>query len=348
MGNFDFRAIGLAVVLGTIGGAIFKYLTVPLPWMLGAMCFTTIAAMSGVKVAMPRQLRNGFVTILGVLLGSGFTPGVLGRMGEWVFTLAALVLWVFVAGGVAYVYLRRVAKHDKTTAFFGATPGGLAEMTLVGSQYGADPRVLSLVHTMRVMATVLIVPIWFRLEGLVGPLPAKATIGILEVALRDYGILAACAVVGAFIGIKFRLPAGTMLGPMAVSMAVHLTGVSEAQPPYEIVAAAQVVLGCAIGQRFAGSKLSVIARHASHGFVVTMIMLGLAILFAAVMTRVTPESFEALVLAYSPGGFAEMSLVALALSVDSALVASHHLFRIIFIITLAPLIFRRGVMKSST
>lgn len=348
MGSFDLRAIGLAVVLGTIGGALFKFLTVPLPWMLGAMCFTTIAAMSGVQVAMPRQLRNGFVTILGVLLGSGFTPAVLGRMDEWVFTLAALIVWIFVAGGIAYVYLRRVAGHDRTTAFFGATPGGLAEMTLVGSQYGADPRVLSLTHTVRVMATVLIVPIWFRLEGLVGPLPAKATIGILEVALRDYGILAACAVAGAYIGIKLRLPAGTMLGPMVVSMAVHLAGVSEAQPPYEIVAAAQIVLGCAIGQRFAGTKLSVIARHAAHGIVVTVIMLGLAILFAGMMARVTPESFEALVLAYSPGGFAEMSLVALALSVDSALVASHHLFRIVFIVSIAPWLFRRKIMKTST
>lgn len=341
MGNIDFRAMALAVALGTVGGALFKYLTVPLPWMLGAMCFTTIAAMSGVKVAMPRDVRNGFVTILGVLLGSGFTPAVLGRMGEWVFTLAALVVWIFAAGGIAYVYLRRVAKHDRTTAFFGATPGGLAEMTLVGSQYGADPRVLSLIHTVRVMATVLIVPIWFRLEGLVGPLPAKATIGILEVALRDYGVLAACAIVGAYIGIKLRLPAGTMLGPMAVSMAVHLGGFSDAQPPYEIVAAAQIVLGCSIGQRFAGSKPSAILRIAGHGLAVTMVMLGLAIVFASVMSRATNESFEALVLAYAPGGFAEMSLVALALSVDSALVAAHHLFRIVFIVSLAPLLFRR-------
>jgi uncharacterized protein len=346
MGNIDFRAMGLAVVLGTIGGAVFKWLTVPLPWMLGAMCFTTIAAMSGVKVVMPRNVRNGFVTILGVLLGSGFTPAVLGRLGEWGMTLAALTVWVFAAGGLSYFYLRRVAGHDKTTAFFGATPGGLAEMTLVGSQFGADPRVLSLIHTVRVMATVLIVPIWFRLEGLVGPLPAKATIGVLEVALNDYAILAACALVGAYIGVKFRLPAGTMLGPMAVSMAVHLGGFSEAQPPYEITAAAQIVLGCAIGQRFAGTRLSAVARIASHGLVVTLIMLGLAIAFAATMSRATDESFAALVLAYSPGGFAEMSLVALALSVDSALVAAHHLYRIVFIVSLAPLLFRRIVTKT--
>jgi uncharacterized membrane protein AbrB (regulator of aidB expression) len=46
------------------------------------------------------------------------------------------------------------------------------------------------------------------------------------------------------------------------------------------------------------------------------------------------------VLAYAPGGFAEMSLIALALSVDSAFVASHHLIRIILVVTLAPLLFR--------
>jgi uncharacterized membrane protein AbrB (regulator of aidB expression) len=33
----DWRALATAVVLGTVGGAVFKALSIPLPWMLGAM-----------------------------------------------------------------------------------------------------------------------------------------------------------------------------------------------------------------------------------------------------------------------------------------------------------------------
>ncbi|MFY7779807.1 MAG: AbrB family transcriptional regulator, partial [Tagaea sp.] len=57
--------------------------------------------------------------------------------------------------------------------------------------------------------------------------------------------------------------------------------------------------------------------------------------------RASGEPFSALVLTYAPGGFAEMSLVALALGADTALVASHHLFRIAFVVSLAPWLFGR-------
>ncbi|MFM8799169.1 MAG: AbrB family transcriptional regulator [Tagaea sp.] len=341
MGGVDLRALAITVAIGTLGGALFKWLTVPLPWMLGALCFTTAAAMRGAAIVMPRDLRNGFVTILGVMLGAGFTPAVLARIDQWAITLAGLVVWAVVAGALAYVYFRRVPGYDRTTAFFAATPGGLAEMTLVGGRMGGDVRVLSLTHAIRVMATVLIVPIWFRLEGLIGAASPGALVGLLDVSPRDYAVLGACAIFGALLGVKLRLPAATMLGPMALSAAVHLAGFSEAQPPYVLTAAAQVVLGCAIGQRFAGATLGGIARTVGHALAVTAIMLGLAIGFAAVLARASGEPFSALVLTYAPGGFAEMSLVALALGADTALVASHHLFRIAFVVSLAPWLFGR-------
>ena len=37
----DYRVLAQALVLGTIGGAVFNALNLPLPWMLGAMLFTS-------------------------------------------------------------------------------------------------------------------------------------------------------------------------------------------------------------------------------------------------------------------------------------------------------------------
>ena len=45
-------------------------------------------------------------------------------------------------------------------------------------------------------------------------------------------------------------------------------------------------------------------------------------------------------LAFAPGGLAEMSLIALALGIDAAYVSSHHVVRIFMIIVAAPLVFR--------
>jgi uncharacterized protein len=340
-GSFDWKAFFVTVALGTAGGALFRWLTIPLPWMLGAVTFTTVAAMSGaVRLTMPRPVRAGFLTILGVLLGASFTPAIISRMHEWVWTVVGLAVWAVVAGTGAYFYLRRFARFDKVTAFFAATPGGLAEMVLVGSQNGANVPTLALCHAVRVMLVVLVVPIWFRFEGLISPQQTQALVGIFDVAPVDYAILAACAIGGSFIGTRLGLPAAGMLGPLLCSVAVHLAGFTESQPPYLLTAAAQVVLGSAIGMRFAGTTPRSIASDAGHAAVATTIMLGFAILFAIGYARLPGQSFAGLVLAYAPGGFAEMSLIALALSVDSAFVASHHLIRIILVVTLAPLIFR--------
>lgn len=47
-----------------------------------------------------------------------------------------------------------------------------------------------------------------------------------------------------------------------------------------------------------------------------------------------------MLLAFAPGGVAEMSLVALALGIDAAYVATHHVVRIFIIVVAAPLLFR--------
>lgn len=51
------------------------------------------------------------------------------------------------------------------------------------------------------------------------------------------------------------------------------------------------------------------------------------------------EESEQILLSYSPGGLAEVSLVALAMDTDVAYIATHHMIRIAFVILLTPLAF---------
>ena len=49
--------------------------------------------------------------------------------------------------------------------------------------------------------------------------------------------------------------------------------------------------------------------------------------------------FPALWLAFAPGGLAEMTLISLAMGIDTAFVSTHHLLRVVFMVTAAPLVF---------
>jgi hypothetical protein len=56
--------------------------------------------------------------------------------------------------------------------------------------------------------------------------------------------------------------------------------------------------------------------------------------------RLTGLPYNAVLLALAPGGLPEMTLIALSLHIDLALVVSHHLVRVLFINVGVPLLFR--------
>jgi membrane AbrB-like protein len=127
---------------------------------------------------------------------------------------------------------------------------------------------------------------------------------------------------------------------MALSAAVHITGLTAAKPPAELVAAAQVVAGSAIGARFAGTAAITLLRLGIHALSATVIMISLAVAFAAVLNAAFGLPLPDLVLALAPGGLAEMSLVALALHADAAFVSTHHVARITMVVATAPVLHR--------
>jgi len=320
---------------------VFYLLRMPLPWMLGAMAATAAASIAGLPVAMLRSLRTVMVVVLGVMLGSAFTPEILARAGEWLLTLAGLFVYIVATGGVTYVYFRRVAGYGPITAFFTAMPGGLNEMILVGSAMGGDERLISLTHGARVLLVVFALVFGFRLFGDFSPSgTAGVNPGLLAIAPVDLAILAVCGLIGALLARMARLPAGPLLGAMILSALAHLLGLTASRPPSELVAVAQVVVGAAVGCRFAGVPVRMVATTAAHAAVGSVLMVAVAAILGGLLYAVTDIPLSALLLAYAPGGLAEMSLVAIALGLDAAFVATHHVVRIAIVVTLAPTFFR--------
>ena len=334
----------LALGLGAAGGFAFFRLHVPLAFMIGAMTATTAAAMAGARLMVPRRLRAVMVAILGVLLGSGFTPDLMGRLGEWSASIAGLLVYVALSGALGVAYLRRYGDYDRVTAYFAAMPGGFNEMVLLSAAHGGDDRTVSLSHTLRILMVVMTVPVWFQLVDGAAAGTRDWTLrglgpGLLELAPLDVALLAACTL-AAPVADRLRVPAGTLVGPMLASAAIHLLGLTTGKPPGLLVAAAQVVLGASIGCRFAGVPVARVLRTALVAAGLTAILLAVTVALAVGLHLLTGLSLPALVLAYAPGGLAEMSLVALSLHVDPAFVAAHHIVRILLVILLAPLAFR--------
>jgi uncharacterized protein len=330
--------LGLAIIIALIGAVVFVALNVPLPWMLGALFATTLASMANLRVAVPSSVRSPMIAVLGVLLGSGFNEEVLNGMGLWVPSLLALPLYILIMTVVAIVYLRAVAGLDLRTAYFASTPGGLGEMIILSDRMGGDMRTVSLIHATRVLVVVFAVPFTIRwAEGIaVSGMPERAASGMSATELL---VLLLSGVIGAVGAWLVRLPAPMLLGPMVASAAAHLLGFVHGAPPASVVAGAQLVIGASVGCRFKGVDpvRALIAMAASLGLVVIMLVMALA--FALALHALTGLPLMLLVLAYVPGGLAEMSIIAYALAADPTFVAAHHIVRIALVVFLAPLLF---------
>jgi len=337
----DLGQMAIALGAGVLGALAASAASLPLPWMLGPMIACTGLALFRAPIRGPQPLRPPMIMVLGVMLGSGFTPSMIDRAGEWAASLALLSAYIVVVGALAYPYFRKVGGYDRVTAYFAAMPGGLTEMMLVGGALGGDDRRIVLTHASRILLAVLAIPIFFRLTSDIDMTDrARFGVGLDEVSALDYAILIACGLIGAPLAKAIRLPAALLVGPMLISAAVHLAGFSAAQPPTVIVNLAQWVIGTVIGCRFVGVARGEILRVIGLSVGSTAMMLGVTALFALALHQMTGVRVDSVVLAYAPGGLAEMSLVALALGADVAFVATHHVVRIMLVVIAAPTAFR--------
>jgi uncharacterized protein len=215
--------VAAALAVGTLGGGLFAYLGVPLPWLLGALVFTTGSSIAGFTYAIPSGLRQSMIGVVGVMLGSTFTPERLSADADWLPSLVALPVYILVVGGVIYAYLRWRSDLDRTSVFFAAAPGGLSEMIALSDQMGGDVRSVSLVHATRLTFIVFTIPLLAALAGLDAPTAPPAG-GLAPLNAADVLALFVLALSGYALAARLLLPAAAFLGPLLGSTLAHITG----------------------------------------------------------------------------------------------------------------------------
>ncbi|MCA1971234.1 MAG: AbrB family transcriptional regulator [Caenispirillum sp.] len=331
----------LALALGACGGALFTWIGMPLSWMLGAMTAAGLAATFRLPVKASVAARPPMSAVIGTMLGSQFGPHTLESAATWWPALLGLAAYLLVAAAACNLYLRRVAKFDRATAYFSAMPGGLIDMVLLGAEKGGDERTIALMHSSRIFLVVLCLPPLLMLVTGADPrVGAAVWRPLADMGATDVLWFVATIAVGAGIGRLIRLPAPYLIGPMLASMALHWSGTSGFVVPSGLIAVAQIVLGTTVGCRFAGTSTRRILQILLVALGSTVILLGIAVLFAFGLQKGLDVPVEGILLAFAPGGLAEMSLVALALNIEVSFVVVSHISRLGMVILSAAVLFR--------
>ena len=324
------------LAIAALGAAVFVILGLPLPLLLGPMLGCLLAALGGVRLQGTGTLGVAMRTLLGVAIGASITPELVRELPGYAPTLAMIPVFILVIGGIGYPFFRKVMKFDHPTAFYSAMPGGLQDMLIFGQEAGGDVRAMSLVHATRVLVIVTVAPflltLWYDLD-LTAPPGAHAT----ELPWYEIVLMVASGLVGWKIAERINLFGASIIGPMVLTAALSLTGVLQHRPPAELIWAAQFFIGLAVGANYTGITAREIRVDVGAGLAFSLMLAVISLVFIEAVLWVTGAPALDVMLSFLPGGQGEMVVVALVSGADLAFVITHHLTRVAFVVTMAPL-----------
>jgi hypothetical protein len=329
-------AIFTAFAVASVGTAVFMLLHLPLPFLMGPIFACLIASLAGIPMRGIKPVNDAMRSILGVAVGSTFTVTMLVSMAAMWPTLLMVPVMIAAIGAVGVPYFQRLWGFDFATSYYSAMPGGLQDMLIFGEEAGGDVRALSLIHATRVMVIVVALPFllkWAWDADLSNPPGAPAS----SLALSQMALMVFCGLVGWQVAKRIGLFGASILGPLLLTAAFALAGILQHRPPAEAIWAAQFFIGMGVGTKYAGISWYEIRRDVTAALGFCLILLVLTVIFAEIIHFFHMAPAMETILAFAPGGQAEMAVLALVVGADMAFVVAHHVLRIFLVILGAPL-----------
>ncbi len=328
-------AVGIAVAL------LFARLSVPSPALFGGLVAGLGRALLGRRrLALPRRAMTGAQAVIGVSIGSLVQADTLGAIAEhWAPVLLVTVATLLVSL-LAGQLMRLQPGVSSVTGAFSMIAGGASGITAMARDLGADAQLVGVLQYLRVLVIVVTMPV-------VATTVFGADAGAVPVTAGGPGWAAGllftvvCCVVGVVLGRVARIPVGALLGPLAVAVALDLSGLSQdATVPAAVESAAFLVIGLQVGLGFTRDSLRLVGRALPlalaliAGSVVVCAGLGLLLSRTAGVTPL--EGY----LATTPGGIYAVLATATGAGADATFVLAVQVLRLFVMLFSAPLLAR--------
>ena len=327
-----------------VAGLAAEVAGLPAPWLLaGLLGGLAVALTRGRPLVAPRTPIVAAQATVGVVLGSQVAPAALaGVASDWWLVVAAVGLTLALSVAVART-LARASGLDRLTATIGLLPGAAPALVAVGDELGADARLVATIQYGRVLLVVASVPVLALIVGSGaegGGIPgggfgtgggADGSAG-LETTLAA----AAVAVVGVAVAALARLPAASLVGPLALAALVTATGLLEVGVPGAIADAAFVGIGASVGLLYDRASLRRAGRLLPAIVGAVLALTAACAVPAAMLVLGTGTDALTAYLATTPGGISSVFAAAFDSGADLTLVIAVQTLRLLVLALVAP------------
>ena len=329
----------LLIIISIPSAIIADYFNIPLAWMLGPMIAISIAALTGVKVIMPKLALSGILIILGLHIGNYIDQNLINQMTNWIWTTIIMFFYILVSILVVSKYLQKFSKFGTKTSIFSAAPGALGPLLILAEYEKSDLSQVATAHLIRLIIIITVFP--FIIVNF-------SNSEAIEIENFDYLaqnhfnliILIMGSIILILLFDKIKIPAALLSGTLVASGILQITDVASYKLPESSINFCLLILGASVGCRFAEKTIKEVANNTFHSFIATSLLVFLGLIAAYVATFFVDNNFLTLVLSFCPGGIYEVAVIAIAFELEPDFVAFHHIIRLLFILFTIPVILR--------
>ena len=329
----------LVISISVPSAIVADYFSLPLAWFLGPMLATSIGALLGVKIKIPRIVLSSILILLGLYIGNYIDKELFNQLHKWAVTSLIMFVYILSSIFIVSIYLQKFSNYEKKTSIFSAAPGALGPLMILAEDQKTDLSHVATSHLIRLIIIVTVFP-FFVNSYYDGNLVNSAQEITRDENIIDLLILIFFSIIFILIFDKFKVPAALLSGTLIASGLLQLTGIASYQVSSNVVDYCLLILGASVGCRFADKTFNEVAKNAFHSFIATFLLISLGVLAAVAASLIIDKNFFTLLLSYCPGGIYEVAVIAIFFDLDPEFVSFHHIIRLLMILFLVPLILK--------
>jgi membrane AbrB-like protein len=235
--------------------------------------------------------------------------------------------------------LARFTRLDGKTAALGTLPGAASGMLAIGDELGADARLVALMQYGRVILVIASAAVFARLAGaadsgaLTGVASENATAdALIEGTLPVYLLTVVVAAAGGWAGIHLRLPAGALVGPLLLGVALEEARVVSLAWPPGVPEVAYALIGLYVGLLFDRASLRRAGRLLPSLLLSTLCLMIACAGLGWVFSRLTGIDYLTAYLATTPGAIDSVAVMAVGSGADASLVLAVQMMRLLAVV----------------
>ena len=329
----------LVIAISIPSAIIADYIKLPLAWFLGPMLATSVGALMGLKIKIPRIVLSSILILLGLYIGNYIDKDLFSQIHEWVLTSLIMLIYIILSIFIVSIYLQKFSKYEKKTSIFSAAPGALGPLMILAEDQKTDLSHVATAHLIRLIIIVTVFPFFVNsyYDNNLGEFVQET---LKNQDISNLFILIILSIIFIMIFDRLKVPAALLSGTLVASGFLQITEIASYQISPKIVDYCLLILGASVGCRFADKTFNEVAKNAFHSFVATFLLVFLGVIAAFAASLIIDKNFFTLLLSYCPGGIYEVAVIAIFFNLDPEFVSFHHIIRLLMILFIVPLILR--------